>query len=164
MRDKQEKFCIEYLIDLNATQAAIRSGYSEKTARQMGTENLSKPVIQERIAELRLQASAESGVTPARVLKELGRIAFADPRNVMRWGAKGVELIDSATLSDDDAATVAEASETKTKGGGSIRLKMHDKVAALDKIARHLGMFVDKHEVTGKGGEPLCGRIIYVGE
>ena len=130
LRDKQEKFCIEYLIDLNATQAAIRSGYSEKTARQMGTENLSKPVIQQRIQELRLQASAESGVTPARVLKELEYIAFA-------------------------------SSESITRGDGSMRLTMHDKLAALDKIGRHLGMFVDKHEVTG--AQELVIRHILVG-
>tara|TARA_R110002012_G_scaffold316344_1_gene531196 strand:+ start:1650 stop:2084 length:435 start_codon:yes stop_codon:yes gene_type:complete len=65
LTDKQEMFCKEYLIDLNATQAAIRAGYSEKTAKQVGSENLSKPDIQERLSELkahreeRLQIDAE---------------------------------------------------------------------------------------------------------
>lgn len=58
LTDKQEVFCLEYIIDLNATQAAIRAGYSEKTAQRIGSENLSKPLIQARIAEL-MQARIE---------------------------------------------------------------------------------------------------------
>jgi len=153
---KQEKFCIEYLIDLNATQAAIRSGYSPKTAAVIATENIRKPNIVARLGELRKQIAEATDITPERVLRELGRIAFADPRKVMTWGRSGVKLIDSELLSDDDAAIVSEVSESTTKEGGSLRLKLHDKLGALEKIGKHLGMFIEKHEHGGPGGGPIA--------
>lgn len=66
---KQERFCEEYLIDLNATQASIRAGYSKKTAQQIGAENLLKPVISEFITEAKLKRSHSTGIDAAYVLK-----------------------------------------------------------------------------------------------
>ena len=74
---KQERFCEEYLIDLNATQAAIRAGYSEKTAREQAAQNLSKLNIQEKIAELKAERSKRTEITQDRVIKELAAMAFA---------------------------------------------------------------------------------------
>jgi phage terminase small subunit len=76
---KQKKFCEEFVIDLNATQAALRSGYSKKSARVIGTENLTKPDIKEYIDYLARERLYESGVTPESVLKEVARMAFVDP-------------------------------------------------------------------------------------
>lgn len=75
LSDKQQRFCMEYLVDLNATQAAIRSGYSEKTARQIGTENLSKPAIQERIKALQADRSQRTQITSDDVISRLRNIA-----------------------------------------------------------------------------------------
>lgn len=69
LTDKQEMFCLEYLIDLNATQTAIRAGYSDNAARKIGSENLSKPYIQNRIAELKLQRNEQLSIHAAYVLK-----------------------------------------------------------------------------------------------
>ena len=74
---KQERFCEEYLIDLNATQAAIRAGYSANTAREQGAQNLSKLNIQEKIAELQAERSKRTEITQDRVVKELAAMAFA---------------------------------------------------------------------------------------
>ena len=71
LTDKQKRFCDEYLIDLNATQAAIRSGYSKKTANRIGTENLSKPVIKEYIAERMAKKESELIADQDEVLKYL---------------------------------------------------------------------------------------------
>lgn len=71
LKAKQEKFCEEYMVDLNATQAAIRAGYSKKTAKQMGTENLSKPVIADRIAELKASMCARTRLTADFILNGL---------------------------------------------------------------------------------------------
>lgn len=79
---KQQRFVDEYLVDLNATQAAIRAGYSPDTARQMGAENLSKPVIQLAIAEGRKAQQERTGITADRVLREIALIAFADAREL----------------------------------------------------------------------------------
>ena len=74
LTDKQEMFCREYLIDLNATQAAIRAGYSEKTANRTASENLSKPDIQSRIAELKAQRKDLVVVNATYVLNRLVEI------------------------------------------------------------------------------------------
>ncbi len=75
---KQEMFCLEYLVDLNATKASIRAGYSEDTARQIGSENLSKPALQDRIQELMAERSAKTGITAEKVLKRLDTIGDVD--------------------------------------------------------------------------------------
>lgn len=69
LTNKQKQFCLEYLVDLNATQAAARAGYSEKTAKQAGYENLTKPYMQARIAEAMLERSESTKITAAYVLK-----------------------------------------------------------------------------------------------
>ena len=74
---KQEIFCREYIIDLNATQAAIRAGYSSKTANRIASENLSKPDIQRKIQELQQERAERTEITQDRVLKELAGIGFA---------------------------------------------------------------------------------------
>lgn len=71
---KQKRFCEEYLIDLNATQAAIRAGYSEKTACAIGTENLRKPNIAIFITEMKAKRSEETRIDAAWVLKSAKRV------------------------------------------------------------------------------------------
>lgn len=80
---KQRRFVQEYLIDLNATQAAIRAGYSQKTARQAGAENLSKPVIAGAISEAQKKVGEAAGISAERVLTEIWNIATADPRDLV---------------------------------------------------------------------------------
>ena len=138
LRGKQPRFVEEYLVDLNATQAAIRAGYSPRRASEIGYELLQKTTVQAAISAKQRERSARTGVTADRVMKEIARIAFADPRAVMSWGPDGVALRNSSDLSDDEAAAVAEVSDS---GGGSRKVKMHDKVAALEKLARHIGLY-----------------------
>jgi phage terminase small subunit len=152
---KQRRFVEEYLIDLNATQAAVRAGYREKTARSIGQENLTKPDIQDAIKISLAERSKRTEVTADRVVKELSRIAFADPRSVFSWGPGGVTLRPSDELTEDEAAVVSEVSETTSETGGSIKAKTYDKVKALELLGRHLGMFVDKKEITGRDGAPM---------
>jgi phage terminase small subunit len=147
MTPKQERFVQEYLIDLNATQAAIRAGYSAKTANEQGTQLLAK--LSNEVSAALAEQSARANVTAERVIRELARIAFSDPRKVFRWGPNGVELLPSDELTEDEAAAVAEVSETTTKHGGSIKAKLHDKNKALELLGRHLGMFSDRVELSG---------------
>ena len=78
LTDRQARFCEEYLIDLNATQAAIRAGYSEKTAREQAAQNLSKLNIQEKIAELKAERSKRTEITQDSVIQELAAVARAE--------------------------------------------------------------------------------------
>ncbi len=158
LNDKQKLFCKEYLVDLNATQAAIRAGYSTESARQIGSKLLTEVDIENEVQRLMERRSQRTNITAERVLKELARIAFSDPKNVMVWNGETMIVRDSDTLSDDDAACVSEVSSTTTKEGGSIKLKMHDKIAALDKLGKHLKLFTDVSDVNHKYN--IMGKII----
>jgi len=87
LTDKQQRFVKEYLVDLNATQAAIRAGYSQKTAGSIGEENLRKPEIAAAIQEAMEARSRRTEITADRVLQELAKIGFADIRKAVKWGA-----------------------------------------------------------------------------
>lgn len=152
---KQARFVDEYLVDLNATQAAIRAGYSPKTANEQAARLLANVSVQSAIAERMKARQTRTEITQDMVVSELARIAFGNKRALMKWGPDGVKLVDSSTITDEDAAMVSEVSETVTEAGGTIKLKTHDKVKALELLGKHLGMFSDKVELTGKDGGPI---------
>ena len=141
LNDRQICFIDEYLKDLSGTGAALRAGYSEKTAAQIASENLRKPEIRQKIRRAMKRRSERTAITADRVLHEYAKIAFSDLRNLATWGPDGLELRESSELTAEDAATVAEITQTVTKVGGRIRLKLWDKMNALDKICRNLGMY-----------------------
>ena len=158
---KQQSFVNEYLIDKNATQAAIRAGYSERTAKNIAHNLLTKMDIQEAIETALQEQSKRTEITADRVLNELAKIGFADMATYTEWSNSGVTLISSDDLPEDASAAVAEVSETTTKDGGTVRFKLHDKLAALEKIGKHLNMFKEKVELTGDDGGPLEVSIDY---
>ncbi len=143
---KRARFVEEYLVDLNAAAAARRAGYTTKRSEVIGYYLLTNADIQSAISTAQKARSARTGVTQDRVVQELARIAFADPRRVMTWGPDGVTLHDSRELTDAEAALVAEVSQTVTEAGGSIKLKLNDKLAALDKLARHVGLYQERED------------------
>ena len=163
MTPKQTAFVAEYLVDLNATQAAIRAGYSAKTADQQASRLLANVKVAAAVKAGQAARAERTGVSQDAIVRELQRIAFGDLRGTMSWGPKGVRLKESKRLKADDAAAVAEVSETTTLNGGSLKIKRHDKVKALELLGRHVGMFVDKHELTGKDGAPLPGTTVIGG-
>jgi phage terminase small subunit len=146
---KQKRFVEEYMIDLNATQAAIRAGYKHM---DNGRQLLTKTHVLDAIRAAQAKQSARTEITADRVVKELARIAFVDTRQVFTWGPNGVTLRDSSELTDDEAAIVSEVSETTTESGGTIKAKRFDKLKALELLGKHLGMFVEKKEISGPDG------------
>lgn len=153
LTDKQEYFCREYLIDLNATQAAIRAGYSKDTAGAIGHENLKKPEIQKRIDVLKAERAAALGITAERVLGEIARLAFVDTTGIVKFtrrknrdGKKGkrmaVEIADFDDLTPDQKSAIAGVVETKGDSP-KIEVKFHDKVKPLEMLAKHVGLFKD---------------------
>lgn len=153
---KQQRFVEEYLVDLNAAGAARRAGYGLKAAMRMGSENLAKPAIAAAIEVRQKVLREKAEITADMVIRELAKIAFGDQRRLMSWGPGGVKLRASADLSDEEAAAVAEVSETTTLNGGSLKIKAHDKVGALKLLGEHLGLFKQKVEVSGKDGAPIA--------
>lgn len=112
--------------------------------------------VRSRVAELGTNAAKANEITVERIVKELALIAFGNKRAVMSWGPNGVKLKNSEEMTDEQAAQVSEVKETISAAGGSLSLKTHDKVKALELLGRFAGMFTDKVEVTGKGGSPLA--------
>jgi phage terminase small subunit len=163
MTPKQERFVEEYLIDLNATQAAIRAGYSEATAAEQGSRLLSNVKISDAVSEGRRKLSERTEITQERVLKELGKIGFANMDDYIRVGIDGDAFVDLSELDRDKAAAISEVTvEDFTDGRGEdsrdvrkIKFKLLDKRAALVDIGKHLGMFSDRIEHTGKNGGPI---------
>lgn len=148
---KQERFCQEYVIDLNATQAAIRSGYSKKTATSIGQENLTKLDIAARVKGLQMEIAKEQRVTQGRVVAELAKLAFTDLSDVVEMDGDTPRIREFSELDESKLGAIAEISETRQ----GRKIKMHDKKGALDSLARHLGMFNDRMEHTGAEGGPI---------
>jgi phage terminase small subunit len=112
---KQQRFVNEYLIDLNATQAAARAGYSKKTANEQGSRLLANVSVSTAITQRMNERSGRLEITQDMVLRELAKIGFSDIRKVVRWG--------------------------ETQGRDGLKVKLHDKKGTLVDIGRHLGMF-----------------------
>ena len=150
---KQKLFVEEYLIDLNATQAAIRAGYSPDTAKEIGCENLTKPNIRAEIDKRMAERSRRTGINQDRVLMELARIALLNPANVVDFDEATIR--EDATVDDLAAVASVKVKRFPTKEGDGIEreIKFYDKNKALDALGRHLGMFKDKLELSGMESE-----------
>ena len=164
LTEKQARFVAEYLVDMNATEAAKRAGYSEKTAYSIGFENLRKPEIQEAIQAAMAERAKRTEITQDMVIRELAKVAFSNGTDFARVVStpapttivdeegnvqqvirpvQRVELIDTDQLSPDKRAAIAGIKEGKF----GIEVKGYDKIKALELLGQHLGMF------TGKEGQ-----------
>jgi len=145
MTKKQKRFVEEYLIDLNATQAAIRAGYSPDTAGSIGAENLKKPEIKSRIDKAMAERSRRTGINQDRVLQELARIGFAKITDVVDPDTAEIRL----DASEDDLACIQSIKIKPNEFGTEREVKLYDKKSALVDLGKHLGLFKDKMELTG---------------
>ena len=137
MTPKQALFVKEYLVDLNAAQAAIRAGYSSKTS---AWRLLRHREVAAAVAAAKAERSAKLDRLAERVILEFVRIAFADISDYAEVGPDGVAIRDIAGLTPDQTAAIAEVTENRTTRGATIRFKLHDKLGALNALARHLDL------------------------
>ena len=154
---KQSLFCIEYMIDLNATQAAIRAGYSEHTAQRIGSENLSKPLIMQHLAHLLTVRVKRASKSADDVLKELECVGFSRLGDIIEWNQSGMAFLkDSDSVPDDAMAAIESVQVTEEQSGDDkndrmvlkTKVKLHSKMAALTQLAKHHGLVQDKIDVT----------------
>ena len=172
LTDKQEMFCREYLIDLNATQAAIRAGYSEKTANEQGAQNLAKLSIQSRISELKAERNDRIDIDADYVLRRLFEIDQMDVLDIMtddmsikpvsEWPASWRRY-----LSGFDLADMFEGrGEDREMVGILKKIKWPDKVKNLELLGKHVTVqaFKDnvKNELVGPNGLPLAAPTFVV--
>jgi phage terminase small subunit len=133
---KQEKFCYEYVIDLNATQAALRAGYSEKTAYSSGSRLLKNVEIQKFIQTLQADLEKTAGITALKVLKEHKKIAFSDT-SMIREGWMTLKAYEELPKEIKDC--IQEVATRETKYGNEIKIKFYNKQKSLDSISKILG-------------------------
>lgn len=148
---KQQRFVEEYLIDLNATQAAIRAGYSEKTAKSIGQENLTKPDIQKAIEEAQNKRTEQTQIDAAYVLRRLVEIDQMDVLDIMDDQMKILPLRDWPKIWRQYISNI-ENLELTDADGVFKKIKWPDKVKNLELLGRHVsvGAFKDKVEHSGK--------------
>ena len=160
LTDKQRRFAEEYVVDFNGKQAAIRAGYSPRSAKVTAARLLTNANLQSLIREKVEKHAERAEITTDRIFEEYGRLAFSDLRDVVSWSRFGVALKDSGALSEEAAATVREVTESVTDredGGTTVRrtVKLHDKLGALRDLAKIMGMFP-------KDGAAVTGIIVYL--
>ena len=164
MTPKQERFVQEYLVDLNATQAATRAGYSPKTANEQGARLLANASILAAIAAAKAKRADRTEITADRVLQELAKIGFANMADYMRSGPDGDPYLDFSELTRDQAAALIEVTVEDFKDGRGesardvrrVKFKLADKRAALGDIGKHLGMFRERVSLENPDGTSLA--------
>ena len=147
LTEKQQRFVDEYLIDLNATQAAIRAGYSAKTADVQGSRMLGNVKVQQAISEAMAERSKRTGINQDRVVLELAKIALVKITDVV--DSKG-KIKDTATADDLACIESIKYKESESDTGSSVEreVKIASKLKALELLGKHLGMWNDKLDVN----------------
>lgn len=162
---KQRVFVAEYPKDYNATRAAKKAGYSRKTAYQIGHNLLKKVEIAEALENGMNERLRKIGIQPERVLTEMARISFSDIRKIFN---EDHSLKQPSEWDDETAAAVAGVEvfeeffgrgNDRTLIGHTKKLKIFDKTKTLEQLGKHLKLFTEKHEVTGKDGNPIEATV-----
>ena len=167
LTERQRRFVEEYPKDFCATQAAIRAGYSAKTAKQIGHENLTKPDIRQALSEFVRQAKAcaekqhqQAIADQAQVLAELNRVGFFSLGRLLRFTSSGEPIVDLSLATEEELAALASVEVENVKEGPGdnsrdirrVSIRAHDKLRALALLSRHLGLLADETEVQAELG------------
>jgi len=159
---RQAAFVREYLIDLNATQAAIRAGYSKNGANVTACQLLANPNLQGALTKALAKREAKTEITADRVLQELALIAFSDitdyadisitpSKEIPGAYERSIVIRNTSNMDKNKVRAISTVEETQS----GIKIKLNDKVKALELVAKHLGMFTEKLELTGKDGAAI---------
>lgn len=153
MNERERRFVAEYLVDLNASAAALRAGYGGKRYYKHAQLLVRRHDIAAAIAKAEAERTESRRVTADRVLAEYARIGFADMRTFVDWGPNRFELRDRDLLSDWEGGAVARVDPPGNGKAG--RIWLHDKHAALEVLARHTGLLG-----SGRGTRPTDSRQV----
>lgn len=159
---RQERFVREYLIDLNAHKAAVRAGYSPRSARTVGPDTLTNPVVADAVAAAMARRADRTDVTADRVLTELARIAFANLGAFVRTPPNGDPYVTLEGATEDQLAALSEITVEDFRDGrgedarevSRVRVKLADKKGALDLLAKHLGLYAPDRLLVQLGKKP----------
>lgn len=158
----KKRFCDEYLIDLNATQAVIRAGYKvsgDNSAASIGSTLLKDPMVAKEIDKQMAERSKRTGINQDRVVRELARIAFVRATDVITPDDASIKEY----ASDDDLACIqsVKVKTTTNEKGVTVEreVKLNDKMRALEMLGKHLGMFTDKVSLEGEIGVTIVDDV-----
>jgi len=157
LNPKQQKFADEYLIDANSRQAVIRAGYSPKHAKQQAYDLLRQPNVQQYLADKRAALGEATGIKAQAVLERYAAIAFFDIRTLYD---ENQNLIPLHRLPPATAAAIAawETTDKKDGTGTLVKVRLHDKIDALNALAKHLGLFEKHNKQQGDGH-----NVVFIG-
>lgn len=163
LNPKQLRFVEEYLVDFNATAAARRAGYSDRTAQEQSSRLLSNVMVQAEIQSAREKQSQRTEITADRVLKEMALIAFSDLDQILDFSGEEPRLkpanqIPASAKKALSSVKVKRYLEGKGDDARTVEVtefKLWSKDAALEKLGKHLGIFKDQVEHSGAGGGPI---------
>lgn len=142
---RQQRFVDEYRLSLNATQAAIKAGYSAKTAKAQGSRLLTNVAIQKNLVEHRKKTSARYEISLERLLKETASIAFSDIGDYLDWKDGTVTLRKESAKNGRARRAIASIKEAMhEEGGADVQVKLHDKMRAIEFLGKYLGVFDSK--------------------
>ena len=155
---KQQRFADEWLIDMNGKAAAIRAGYSPKSAEQQASRLLSNAKVRAYLDERMAEHSTRTGVNQERIIRELARIAFLDPTQLVNMDS--AELLDDTSA--DDRAAIASV-KVKTMSGETEMIEREvrfaDKIKALELLGKRFAMWLDRQQVEGTVGVQIIDDI-----
>ncbi|HOV68837.1 MAG TPA: terminase small subunit [Clostridia bacterium] len=159
MTDKRERFIKEYLIDLNGTQAAIRAGYSPKTANEQASRLLANVSVRARIDAELAERAKRTGINADRVVRELARVAFVNPPDVIDINnatvKKGADENDTAAIASVKVKRISQGDFKSTER----EIRFADKLRALELLGKHLGMFTENVRISGDMGVEIVNDI-----
>jgi phage terminase small subunit len=153
---KRQAFCEEYVVDYNATAAAIRAGYSPKTADVQATELMKVECVKAEIDRLKAEKSSRTGVTRERIMEELAKMAFVNHQDVAGKDGqlkKGIQRADSAAI---------KKIRTRYLPDGSMEqeVELYDKTKALDILNKMVGAYEGKQNQIKLDGKEIRGLVI----
>lgn len=152
---KQKRFVQEYLIDSNATQAAIRSGYSKKTASEQASRLLTNVKVSAAVKKGTAKLAAGAKVTAESVIAEMAKIGFSNMQDYMDLSDPEHPKTDLTKLTRDQASVISEVIYERRGCERRLKLKLHDKQNALVNLGKHLGLFSERHLLGGLDGGEL---------
>lgn len=170
LTDKQERFIKEYLIDLNATQAAKRAGYSEKTAQEIGSQNLSKVIIQTAIQKAQRERHERLQIDADYVLNRHVEIDQMDVADIFDDDGSMLSVLNwpkcwRTTISGIDISEMVNASDNEVIISVLKKIKWPDKLRNIELLGKHISIqaYSNNHTITKVKAKPV-ESITYVGE
>lgn len=159
LNEKQKRFADEYLIDLNATQAAIRAGYSPRSAAEQASRLLKNAKVRAYIDERMAELSRRTGVNQERILRELARIAFVNAPDLINMADATVR--EDATVDDMAAIASVRVKIIPTENGQGIEreIRLADKIRALDLLGKRFAMWTERQQIDANVGVQIIDDV-----